>query len=116
MQGVGCEVEQMSDDIQDVEFEIRRIAGGRLEAVLHIYRPDRGWRVDKRICVSERQATSWINARLALRGFREAYPMLGLKYSNAEMKERNQPSGSGYEYSAAAMVDAATTPGAHPLA
>ena len=32
--------EEVSDDIQDIEFEIRRMSGGRFQALLHIYRPD----------------------------------------------------------------------------
>lgn len=72
----------MSDDIQDIEFEIRRISGGRFEALLHIYRPDRGWRVDKRICASERKAMNWVNARLVLRGFGEVYQLVALKPPN----------------------------------
>jgi hypothetical protein len=50
------EAQQVSDDIQDIKFEIRRISGGRFEALLHIYRPDRGWRVDKRIPEFDRAA------------------------------------------------------------
>lgn len=40
--------EGLSDDIQDIEFEIRRISGGRFEALLHIHRPDRDLRLGTR--------------------------------------------------------------------
>ena len=66
--------EEVSDDIQDIEFEIRRMSGGRFQALLHIYRPDRGWRVENRTCASEREAMNWIDARLGVRGFHIAYP------------------------------------------
>ena len=58
----------MSDHIENIEFQIGRMSVGRFETVLHIYRPDGGWRVETRVCVSEREAMDWINARLALRG------------------------------------------------
>ena len=45
----------MSDHIENIEFQIGRMSVGRFETVLHIYRPDGGWRVEARVYVSERE-------------------------------------------------------------
>jgi hypothetical protein len=66
--------EAVSDELGELEFEIKPAAGGHFRAVLHSYRPRTLWDPPEvRLCVSEREAMRWINARLALRGFAEPF-------------------------------------------
>jgi|HubBroStandDraft_6_1064221.scaffolds.fasta_scaffold220183_2 hypothetical protein len=63
----------------EIELEIKRLPppGSGVRATVHIFRQGRWWPPDTRICVSERDAMIWINSRLALRGFEEAYDVAG---------------------------------------
>jgi hypothetical protein len=67
----------MSGAIGEIEFEIKPASGNRFRATLYTYHPSRKWNAQVRMCVSEREAMRWINARLALRGFAEAYDLSG---------------------------------------
>jgi hypothetical protein len=63
----------MTDGAEEIEHEIEALPSGRFRVTLHIFRRGRWSPPESRICVSEREAMVWINSRLALRGFAEAY-------------------------------------------
>jgi hypothetical protein len=58
----------------EIEFAIKRLPRGAFRATVHIFRGGRWWPPDSKLCVSELEAMRWINSRLALQGFEEAYP------------------------------------------
>ena len=57
----------------EIEFEIKGLLRGGFKATVHVFRGGRWWPPDAKLCVSELEAMRWINARLALSGFEEAY-------------------------------------------
>jgi hypothetical protein len=63
----------MTDGAEEIEHEIKSLTGGRFRATLHIFHKGRWSPPESRICVSEREAMVWINSRLTLMGFAEAY-------------------------------------------
>lgn len=63
----------MSTTADEIEFEITRLPRGGFKATVHIFRGGRWWPPDTKACVSELEAMRWINSRLALCGFEEAY-------------------------------------------
>ncbi|SEF15441.1 hypothetical protein SAMN05444161_9300 [Rhizobiales bacterium GAS191] len=63
----------MTDSDEESEFEIKPLLRGGFRAILYTFRRGRWWPPESRICVSEREAMVWINSRLTLRGFAEAY-------------------------------------------
>lgn len=59
---------------EDAEWEIKPLSDGRFRATFHSHKPLTGWQTPQiRTCQSEMEAMRWINLRLALRGFKEAY-------------------------------------------
>ena len=65
--------QQVSTTADEIEFEIKRLPRGGSRATVHIFREGRWWPPDTKPCVSELEAMRWINSRLALYGFEEAY-------------------------------------------
>ena len=63
----------MSNEAEEIEFEIKPLLSGGYRATLHIFRLGRWWPPDTRIRASEREAMASITARLVLSGFAEAY-------------------------------------------
>jgi hypothetical protein len=60
----------------EIEFEIKPLPlpRGGFRATVHIFRQGRWWPPDTRLCASELEAMIWINSRMALQGFEQAYP------------------------------------------
>jgi hypothetical protein len=58
----------------EIEIEIKRLPKGAFRATVHTFRGSRWWPPDSKLFVSELEAMRWINSRLALQGFEEAYP------------------------------------------
>jgi hypothetical protein len=67
------EESEVSDADEEIEFEIKRLPSARFQAKLHLLRRGRWWPPEAMICASEQEAMGWINGRLAIRGFEEAY-------------------------------------------
>jgi hypothetical protein len=63
----------MSTTADDIEFEIKRLPRGLFRATVHNFRGERWWPADSQLFASEVEAMRWINLRLALNGFEEAY-------------------------------------------
>jgi hypothetical protein len=63
----------VSTPADEIEFGITRLPRGGFKATVHIFRGGRWWLPDTKLCVSELEAMRWINSRLALCGFEEAY-------------------------------------------
>jgi hypothetical protein len=70
---------------EEIEFEIKRVPRS-FRATVHIFRQGRWWPPDTRICTSEREAMIWINSRLALRRFEEAYDVAGGAHADIRLR------------------------------
>lgn len=63
----------MSTAADEIEFKIKRLPRGGFKATVHTFGVGRWWLPYRKLCVSEFEAMRWINSRLVLRGFEEAY-------------------------------------------
>jgi hypothetical protein len=71
------EASEMNEDrtaADAIEFEIKRLPRGGFKTTVHMFRGGRWWPPDGKPFVSELEAMRWINSRMALHGFEEAYP------------------------------------------
>ena len=70
----GAPSEMIEGGSEEAEWEIKPLSDGRFRATFHSHKPLTGWQTPQiRTCQSEIEAMRWINLRLALRGFKEAY-------------------------------------------
>ena len=63
----------MNTTDDDIELGITRLPRGTFKATVHIFRGGGWWPPDAKLCASELETMRWINSRLALCGFEEAY-------------------------------------------
>ena len=72
----------------EIEVEIKWLPKGGFRATVHSFRGGRWWPPDSKLFVSELEAMRWINSRLALQGFEEAYPLTCKQFIEGGVRER----------------------------